>query len=181
MIVCISVSLRIPTLLMTLLPQSSLKVKKFKMSCWYLFLFKIVIIVNTDQKKKTCFLFFYYVIKEYTAFPSRPIGGFPNGSAVKNSSVLQETQETWLQSLGWEDLLEERMATHSSILAWRIPWTEETSGLQSIESQSVRHNWVTKHNTIVWEKFWNDRMKLCCKWIIEIKAKYLRGHMKSFQ
>ena len=140
MIVCISVSLRIPTLLMTLLPQSSLKVKKFKMSCWYLFLFKIVIIVNTDQKKKTCFLFFYYVIKEYTAFPSRPIGGFPNGSAVKNSSVLQETQETWLQSLGWEDLLEERMATHSSILAWRIPWTEETSGLQSIESQSVRHN-----------------------------------------
>ena len=52
MIVCISVSLRIPTLLMTLLSQSSLKVKDLKMSCWYLFSFKIVIIVNTDQKKK---------------------------------------------------------------------------------------------------------------------------------
>ena len=39
-------------------------------------------------------------------------------------------QETWVQSLGWEDLLEEGMATHSSILAWRIPWTEEPGGLQ---------------------------------------------------
>ena len=70
MIVCISVSLRIPTFLMTLLSQSSLKGKDLKMSRWYLFSFKIVIIVKTD--KKSCFLFFYYVIKEYTTFPSRP-------------------------------------------------------------------------------------------------------------
>ena len=42
--------------------------------------------------------------------------------------------------LGWEDLLEKGMATHSSILAWRIPWTEEPGGLQSMGSQSVRHN-----------------------------------------
>ena len=48
---------------------------------------------------------------------------------VKN---LPTMQETWLRSLGWEDPLEEGMATHSSILAWRIPWTEEPGGLQSM-------------------------------------------------
>ena len=42
---------------------------------------------------------------------------------------IQETQDTWVQSLGWEDPLEKRMATHSSILAWEIPWTEESRGL----------------------------------------------------
>ena len=47
---------------------------------------------------------------------------------------MQETQETQVQSLGQEDPLEEGMATHFSILAWRIPWTEEPSGLQSIDS-----------------------------------------------
>ena len=52
-------------------------------------------------------------------------------------------QETWVQSLGWEDPLEKGMAPHSSILAWRIPWTEEPGGLQSMGSQRVRHNWVT--------------------------------------
>ena len=45
-------------------------------------------------------------------------------------------QETWVQSLGWEDPLEKGMSIHSSILAWRIPWTEELGGLQSIELQS---------------------------------------------
>ena len=43
---------------------------------------------------------------------------------------MQETEETWVRSLGGEDLLEEGVATHSSILAWRIPWTEEPGGLQ---------------------------------------------------
>jgi len=52
---------------------------------------------------------------------------------VKN---LPAMWETWVQSLGWEDPLEEGMATHSSILAWRIPWTEEPGGQQSVESQS---------------------------------------------
>ena len=47
-------------------------------------------------------------------------------------------QETWVQSLGWEYSLEEGMATHSSILAWRLPWTEESGGLQSMRSQRVR-------------------------------------------
>ena len=53
---------------------------------------------------------------------------------------LPAMQETWVQSLGWEDPLEKDMATRSSILAWRIPWTEETGGLQSMGSQRVRHN-----------------------------------------
>ena len=46
----------------------------------------------------------------------------------------------WIQSLGWEDPLEEGMATHSSILAWRIPWTEERGGLQSMGLPRVRHH-----------------------------------------
>ena len=53
---------------------------------------------------------------------------------VKNLSAVQETQ---VRSLGWEDPLEKGMATHSSILAWRIPWTEEPGGLQSMGSQRV--------------------------------------------
>ena len=50
-------------------------------------------------------------------------------------------QDTWVQSLGGEDPLEEGMATHSSILAWRIPWTEEQGRLQSMGLQRVGHNW----------------------------------------
>ena len=57
--------------------------------------------------------------------------------AVKN---LPAMQDTWVQSLGWEDPLEKEMATHSSILAWRISWTEEPGGLQSMGSQRVRHD-----------------------------------------
>ena len=62
---------------------------------------------------------------------------FPGGSEVKNLPAMQETQETWVCSRGWEDPLEEEMATHSSVLAWRIPWTEEPGGLQSIGLQRV--------------------------------------------
>ena len=56
---------------------------------------------------------------------------------VKN---LPAMQDTWVQSLAWEDPLEKGKATHSSILAWRIPWTKEPGRLQSIGSQRVRHN-----------------------------------------
>ena len=56
---------------------------------------------------------------------------------VKNLPAMQETK---VQSLGQEDPLEEAMATYSSILAWRIPWTEELGRLQSMESQKVRHH-----------------------------------------
>ena len=51
----------------------------------------------------------------------------------------------WVRSLGQEDPLEEEMATHSSIHAWRIPWTEETGGLQSMGSQRVRHDLAIEH------------------------------------
>ena len=51
-----------------------------------------------------------------------------------------EVQETWVQSLGQGDPLEEEMATHSSLLAWKVPWTEEPGGLQPTESQGVGHN-----------------------------------------
>ena len=57
---------------------------------------------------------------------------------------MQETKETWVQSLGWEDALEKEMATRSSILAWRIPWTEEPGELQSMGSQRVGHDLATK-------------------------------------
>ena len=53
---------------------------------------------------------------------------------------LPAMQETWVQSLGQEDPLEKEMATHSSILAWRIPWTEEPGGLQPMGSQRVGHD-----------------------------------------
>ena len=64
---------------------------------------------------------------------------------VKN---LPATQETWVWSLGGEDPLEKEMATHSSILAWRIPWTEEPGGLQSMGSQRVGLDWVTDTFTL---------------------------------
>ena len=67
--------------------------------------------------------------------------GFPSGSAVKSPPVMQKTEETWAWSLGREDPLEEEVATHSSILAWRIPRTEEPGGLQTTGSQRVRHDW----------------------------------------
>ena len=62
---------------------------------------------------------------------------------VKSPSAMQGT---WVPSLDWEDPLEKGMATHSSILAWRIPWTEEPGGLQFMGSQRVIHNWTTKHS-----------------------------------
>ena len=60
--------------------------------------------------------------------------------------TLPATQETGIRSLGREDPLEKEMATHSSILAWRTPWTEEPGRLQSMGSQKVRHDWVTNTN-----------------------------------
>ena len=66
--------------------------------------------------------------------------GLPHGSVVKNLLAMQKMQETWARSLGWEDTLEEGMATHSSIFAWRIPWTEKLGGLQSMGSPRVGHD-----------------------------------------
>ena len=66
-----------------------------------------------------------------------PLWGFPGSSVVKNPLAIQETQ---VQSLGQEDLLEKGMATYFSIIAWRISWTEKPGGLQSMWLQRVGHN-----------------------------------------
>ena len=63
--------------------------------------------------------------------------GSPDGSDVKSPPAMQET---WVLSLGQEDPLEKRMATHLSILAWKIPWTEELGGLHSTGLQRVGHD-----------------------------------------
>ena len=76
--------------------------------------------------------------------------------------------ETWVWSLGWEDPLEKEMAVHSSILAWKIPWREETGRLQPMESQRVRHDWVTsphftsrKQNICSQESwYWPKKLKM---------------------
>ena len=70
--------------------------------------------------------------------------GLPCGLRVKNLPAMQETQEVQVQSLGGEDSLEEGMATHSSILAWRVPWTEEPGVLQSMWLQRVGRDLVTQ-------------------------------------
>ena len=70
--------------------------------------------------------------------------GFP-GSVGKEPPAMQEMQETWVWFLGQEDPLEEDIATHSSILAWRIPWTEEPGRLQSIGHKESDMTEVTEH------------------------------------
>ena len=64
---------------------------------------------------------------------------------VKNAPAMQETQERWVLSLGQEDPLEKEMATHSSMLTWKIPWAEEPGGLLSKGLQRVGHDWVPMH------------------------------------
>ena len=60
---------------------------------------------------------------------------------------LPAIQETWVQTLGWEDSVEKGMTTQCSILAWKMPWTEEPDGLLSMGLQRVRHNWATNAHT----------------------------------
>ena len=81
---------------------------------------------------------------------------------AKNLPLVQETQ---VQSLPQEDPLEKGMATNSSILIWRIPWTEEPGGLQSTGSQTVRHNWATNTNTQVCHSFSSKEQILLISWL----------------
>ena len=71
----------------------------------------------------------------------QPLIGLPWWLSRKESTCNAELQDTEVLSLGQEDLLEEGIAIHSSILAWRIPWTEETGELQSIRSHRIGHEW----------------------------------------
>ena len=77
---------------------------------------------------------------------------FPGDSALKNLSAMQESQEMRVRSMGWEDPLEEVMRNHSSILSWRIPWTEESSRLQCMGLQRVKHDSsdLAQHKTSTW-------------------------------
>ena len=92
-------------------------------SVWYDFWSR-----SNDCSSKLISLILYYTRTSFVA------------QLVKNPLAVQET---WVWFLGWEDPLEKEMATHSSVLAWRIPWTEEPGGLQSMRWQRVGHNWVT--------------------------------------
>ena len=77
---------------------------------------------------------------------------------VKNPTAMQETR---VQSLGWEDLLETEMTTQSSILAWKIPWTEEPGGLRSMGLQRVRHDWSnTAQNTSLFLYLLKDELRM---------------------
>ena len=71
--------------------------------------------------------------------------GFPGGSVVKNPPANAGDVEMWVQSLGQEDPLEKEMTTHSSILAWKISWTEQPGGLQFMRVPRVGHDLVDEH------------------------------------
>ena len=77
--------------------------------------------------------------------------------AAKNLPTMQKTR---VQFLGWEDPLEKGMATHSSILAWRIPWTEESGGLYSVGSQRVGHDWrlILPYKYLMYLSDFGDRL-----------------------
>ena len=87
---------------------------------------------------------------EFECFQLKPLYQFRDlGPIIWASLVAQRLKflpavwETWVRSLGWEDPLEKEMATHSSTVAWRIPWMEKPGGLQSTGLQRVEHDWVT--------------------------------------
>ena len=92
---------------------------------------------------------------------------------------MQETLETWVRSLQWEDPLEEEMATHSSVLTWRIPWTEEPVRLQSMGLQRVGHNWACTHvytaSNTKYYNFTNAIKQMTSKVSFKNKSKGRRG------
>ena len=80
---------------------------------------------------------------------------YPLGSLVAQKvKNLPAMQEIWVQSLGWKDPLEKEMATHSNVLAWRIPWSEEPDGLQSMGLQRVINNRATNTHTHTLDGGW---------------------------
>ena len=90
----------------------------------------------SKKKKESCvigrhIISGYWIVMILCFFICKTKRISPMAQRVKNLLAMQETQEMWARSLGWEDLLEKEMATHSSILAWKIPWTEVPGRLQS--------------------------------------------------
>ena len=96
---------------------------------------------------------------ERTSMDTLLLAAVPKTSQValvaKNRLLMQEMWEMWVRSVGREDPLEKEMTTHSSILAWRIPWTEEPGGLQSMGSQRVGDDWSSLAQHILLSVFHN--------------------------
>ena len=92
----------------------------------------------------------YLLVSFIFVLPSHSFYYHPNGASLVAQTVqrLPTMQETRVWSLGWEDPPEKEIAAHSSILVWRIPWTEDPGGLQSMGSQRVRHDWATSLHLI---------------------------------
>ena len=95
--------------------------------------------LNTEEERSGLGLVVTVTWLGVLAIPT-PNQGLPRWLRVKNPPAVLEMQKTWVQSLGWENLLEESMATHSRILAWRTPWTEEPGELKSMGLQRVRQD-----------------------------------------
>ena len=117
-----------------------------------------------------------------------PNPGIENSLVAQTVKHLPTTWETWVRSLGWEDLLEKEMATHSSILAWKIPWTEEPGRPQSMGSQRVGRDWATF--TLLYSciaggffTFWYtcSKTRIRLLWIASEKMQtYIGGSMYQF-
>ena len=107
---------------------------------YYYILYYIYYIYIKSVNYTTIYLLYYIYMLSVILHCYISVWGFPVAQLVKNLPAMQETR---VQSLGRENPLEKGMATHSSFLAWRIPWTEEPCGLQSTGLQRVRHGWVT--------------------------------------
>ena len=100
------------------------------------------------RKKEDWKMLLFYHFSWFHVLPSTYTTVNSGASLVAQMAKnLHARRETWVQSLGWEDPLEKGMTTHSSILAWRIPSTEESNGLQSMGLQTVRQDWAT--NTFI--------------------------------
>ena len=97
------------------------------------------LLLRGTKKKKVCSYHFCPAI--YQRF--KPVHWGKASLVAQTVKCLPAVWETWVQSLGWEDPLEKEMATHSSTLAWKIPWIEEPGRLQSMGSQRVRPDWAT--------------------------------------
>ena len=85
-------------------------------------------------------MFFKCVMSDLTQLVALTVCVTQVALLVKNPPANAGDRQMWVQSLCWEDPLQEEMATHSSILAWEIPWTEDPGGLQSVGSQRVGHD-----------------------------------------
>ena len=113
-------------------------------------------------------------MQNWSQMPQRPpLWTSSMARTVKNLPAMQETQ-VWF--LGQEDPLEKGMAIHSSILAWRVPWTEEPDGLQSMGLQRVGHDWVTNASTFFLCSLYNSSKTVRTGWELLPEVKVTFSH-----